>query len=242
MKAVQWLAWMRRMRRIRLEQRLDGVVVLEHGEPRREAIAAAFERAGYRQVEEPPPADLVGYREAATPSLSLRFVARSARGNNAVKSIRVWRADARTMGYTVVCAPLWLLQAAGIVTGVVSILAAALGDHAHHPWVPGLIAAGILLGLPKLWIDDARQLLREALEGARAGEPAAAAAFGEAGAEPKRSRVSPAPEPVRVATDSPALAAAAQTARDAVVRHETEDPADAVEELERAARRGGRDD
>jgi hypothetical protein len=49
-------------------------------------------------------------------------------------------------------------------------------------------------------------------------------------------------ERVRIATDEPALAAAAQTARDAVVRHETVDPEEAVEALERAARHGGQDD
>jgi hypothetical protein len=236
MKAMQW------PRGNLLEQRLDGTVVLEHGEPRREAIVQAFERAGYLQAEEAPAPDVVGYRQAATPSLSLRFVARSRKGNNAVRSIRIWRADAGTMAYTVVCAPFWLLQAAGIVAGLVSLVAAAFGDHAHHPWVPGLIAAGVLLGLPKLWIDDARQLLREAIEAAREGEPAGEVPAEAVPAGQSKARGSPVPQPVRVATDSPALAAAAKTARDAVVRHETEDPADAVEELERAARRGGRDD
>jgi len=197
-----------------LEQRLEGLVPLEHGEPRREAIVRALERAGYRLVSEPEPDELAGYRDAATPSLSLRFVF-PRRGNHrpAVKTLRIWRADARTMAYAVVCEPLWLLQVAGVVVGVVSILAALLGDPAHRPWVVGLIAAGILFGLPKLWLDDMRHLLRDALE-----ETAAADAAPEAVTEPAKAR--PRVEPVA----------------------EPDDPEDLVEELERAARRGDRGD
>lgn len=154
---------------LRLEQRLEGLVVLEHGAPRAEDLEHAMERAGYRRVDEPAPADVVSYRDAATPSLSMTFVARGARANNAVKRIHVFRADARTMGYAIACKPLWLLQVWGVVIGVGSVLAAAFGDPRHRPWVAGLIAAGIFLGLPKLWIDDARQVLREAIEGAVSG-------------------------------------------------------------------------
>ncbi len=231
-----------------LEQRLEGLVPLEHGEPRREGIVRALERAGYRLVSEPEPDDVAGYRDAATPSLSLRFEHvvpmnlgfRRGGYRPVVTRLRIWRADARTMAYAVVCGPLWLLQAAGVVVGVVSILAAILGDPAHRPWVPGLIAAGILFGLPKLWLDDMRHLLRDALE-----ETAAADAAPDAVTEPVKAkpRVEPvADERLRVPADNPALAAAARTARDAVVRHEPGDPEDLVEELERAARRGDRGD
>ena len=198
-----------------LEQRLEGLVPLEHGEPRREAIVRALERAGYRLVPELEPDDVASYRDAATPSLSLRFVL-PRRGNYrpAVKTLRIWRADARTMAYAVVCEPLWLLQAAGVIVGVVSILAAFLGDPAHRPWVPGLIAAGILFGLPKLWLDDMRQLLRDALEETRAAD-----ATPDAAAEPVKAKLRVEP-----------------------VADEAGDPEDLVEELERAVRRGEKGD
>lgn len=226
------------------EQRLEGLVPLEHGEPRREALVRAFERAGYRLVPEPEPDDVAGYRDASTPSLSLRFEHvvpmnlgfRRGSYRPVVTRLRIWRADPRTMAYAVVCGPLWLLQAAGVVVGVVSILAAFLGDPAHRPWVPGLIAAGILFGLPKLWLDDMRHLLRDALE-----ETAAADAVPQP--VKARPRVAPvADDKVRVPTDDPALAAAARTARDGVVRREASDPEDLVVELERAARRGDEGD
>jgi hypothetical protein len=215
------------------------MVLLEHGEPRREAIVRAFERAGYRLVPEPAADDSAGYRDAATPSLSLRFVF-PRRGNHqpVVKTLHVWRADVRTMAYTVVCAPLWLVQAMGVVIGIVSVVVAFMGDPMHRPWIVGLIAAGVLFGLPKLWLDDMRQLLRDALEDARAADAAP-----DAVTEPVtvKQRVEPvADEKVRVGTDDPALAAAARTARDGVVRHPADDPEDLVEELEREARRGER--
>ena len=151
---------------LRLEQRLEGVVALEQAAPRPEALELAMERAGYRRAQEPSVSDAVGYRDAATPSLSMRFVTIGKRGNSAVKSIRVFRVDGRTMGYAIACAPLWLLQIAGVAMALGSVIEAAFGDPRHHPWIVGLIAAGILLGLPKLWIDDARQVLREAIESA----------------------------------------------------------------------------
>ncbi len=205
-----------------LEQRLEGQVPLEHGEPQREALVRAFERAGYRLVSEPEPDDVGGYRDAATPSLSLRFEHvvpmnlgfRRGGYRPVVTRLRIWRADARTMAYAVVCGPLWLLQAAGVVVGVMSVLAAILGDPAHRPWVPGLIAAGILFGLPKLWLDDMRHLLRDALE-----ETAAADA---------------APEPVKARLRVEPVA-------DETVRHEPGDPEELVEP-ERAARRGDKGD
>ncbi len=149
----------------------------------------ALERAGYRLVPELEPDDTASYRDSATPSLSLRFVF-PRRGNHrpAVKTLRIWRADARTMAYAVVCEPLWLLQAAGVFVGIVSILAAILGNPAHRPWVPGLIAAGILFGLPKLWLDDMRHLLRDALEETAAADAAP-------GPVKARQRVGPVAEP-----------------------------------------------
>jgi len=155
-----------------------------------------------------------------------------------VTRLRIWRADARTMAYSVVCAPLWLVQAMGVVIGIVSVVVAFMGDPMHRPWIVGLIAAGVLFGLPKLWLDDMRQLLRDALEDARAADAAP-----DAVTEPVtvKARVEPvADEKVRVPTDDPALAAAARTARDGVVRHPADDPEDLVEELEREARRGER--
>jgi len=241
-----------------LEQRLDGVVVLENGQPRREAIEAALERAGYRRVEEPAKAEVVDYRQAATPSLSMTFAGPRQRmvvgmGNagmrgrelpsGTVKRVRVFRADDRTMGYSIVLLPLWLLQVAGLVTGVVSVAAAALTGEPRA--LAGLIVAGILFGMPKLWIDDAHHVVREALGELPPADllvaPPRRVPPVEA-PEPGEDEAPPVPERVRIATDEPALAAAAQTARDAVVRHETTDLEDAVAELERAARRGERND
>ena len=224
---------------MRLEQVLQGAVILEHGEPRREGIVSAFERAGYRLVPEPPPADTGGYRDAATPSLSLRFVwARRGNRPDLVKSVHVWRLDPRTMGYTVRCAPLWLLQAAGVALGILSVVVAFVGDPLHRPWIVGLMAAGAMFGLPKLWLDDMRQLLRDALDDARATDLAADVPAPLAA--PQRRVAAPAQDVLRVATEAPALAAAARAARDALERREESDPQAEVEALERAARRGGR--
>lgn len=218
------------------QERLDGRVVLEHGEPRRDAIVKAFERAGYRQVQQASEPATVGYRDAATPSLSLGFEW-GRKSNHIVKSIHVWREDARTMGYRILLAPrTWLVRGAGVLVGVLSLVAGFAGDPVHRPWVVGLMAAGVLFGMPKLWNDDLRELLRDVLEGARAADEAAEA---QAVADkPKMHVEAAADEKVRVATDAPALAAAARAARDGVVRHEPDEPQDVVEELERAARRG----
>jgi hypothetical protein len=230
-----------------LEQRLQGAVVLEQGEPRREAIETALEKAGYRRLDEAVQPRVVDYREAATPSVAMTFTPVAGRFSwpvrDVVRRIRVWRSDAGTMAYTVIMVPLWFLQAAGVAAAVVSIAAAAVTGEARA--LAGLIVAGILLGMPKLWIDDIHHVVREALgelppvdalvAPPRAVDPLEAP-------EPGEEVAPPAPERVRIATDEPALAAAAKTARDAVMRHETVDPEDAVEALERAARRGGQDD
>jgi hypothetical protein len=232
---------------MRLEQRLDGAVVLERGEPRREAIETALEKAGYRCLDEAAQTHVVDYREAATPSVTMTFRPVAGRFSwpvrDVVRSIRVWRSDARTMAYTVIVVPLWLLQAAGVAAAVVSIVAAAMTGEART--LAGLIVAGILLGMPKLWIDDVHHVVREALGELPPADPLVApprAVDPLEAPEPGEDAAPPARERVRIATDEPALAAAAQTARDAVARYETTDPVDAVEALERAARRGGQDD
>ncbi len=242
MKTVRWSP------RILLEQRLEGVVVVDQGPPRREAIEAALERAGYSRVEEPAPPAVVDYRQAATPSLSMTFAGPRQRvvvaaGNaprGTVKRVRVFRADDRTMAYSIVLLPLWLLQVAGLLAGVASIAAAALTGEPRT--LAGLIVAGILFGLPKLWIDDAHHVVREALGEKPPVDPLVAPPRAVALRDPAADERPASPARVRIATDDPALAAAAQTARDAVVRHETTEPEDAVEALERAARRGERDD
>jgi len=240
-RVVQRPLWMR------LEQRLDGAVVLERGEPRREAIETALEKAGYRCLDETADARVVDYREAATPSVTMTFMPVAGRFSwpvrDAVRSIRVWRSDAGTMAYTVIMYPLWFLQATGVAMAVVSIAAAAVTGEARI--LAGLIVAGILLGMPKLWIDDVHHVVREALGELPAADPLVApprVVDPLEAPEPGEHPAPPARDRVRIATDEPALAAAAQTARDAVVRHETVDPEDAVEALERAARRGERDD
>ena len=244
MKAVKWPP------RILLEQRLEGAVVLENGAPRREAIEAALERAGYRRIEESTPAAVVDYRQAATPSLSMTFAGPRQRGvvgigaigpqlpKGTVTRVTVFRADERTMGYSIVLLPVWLLQVAGLIAGVVSIAAAALTGEPRS--LAGLIVAGILFGLPKLWVDDAHHVVREALGELPAVDPLVAPPRSVPPLEAQDEEPAPPRERVRIATDEPALAAAAQTARDAIVRHETIDPEDAVEALERAgkARRG----
>ena len=227
-----------------MEQRLEGVVVVEQGQPRREAIEAALERAGYRRMEEPAPPAVMDYRQAATPWLSMTFAGPRQRVGNAprgtVKRVRIFRADDRTMAYSIVLLPLWLLQVAGLLAGVASIGAAALTGEPRT--LAGLIVAGILFGLPKLWIDDAHHVVREALGEKPPVDPLVAPPRAVALRDPAADERPASPARVRIATDDPALAAAAKTARDAVVRHETTEPEDAVEALERAARRGERDD
>jgi hypothetical protein len=199
-KAVQWPRWMR------WEQRLQGTVVLERGEPRRDAIQIALEKLGYHCVDEPPQAPAVGYRDAATPSLAMTFVRPGNPTSSdpklpsaAVKSICVWRSDDRTMAYMMVLLPLWLLQAAGVAAAVLSITAVALG--AHTEILAGLIVAGMLLGLPKLWIDDAHHVVREALGEVPAIDPLVAPPRRVEPAEPPEHEEVRQPERVRVATD-----------------------------------------
>ncbi len=223
MKAVRWPRgnW--------LEQRLEGVVVLEKGEPRKEAIEAALERAGYRRVEEPVKAEVVDYRQAATPSLSMTFAGPRQRvvvgmGNaglrgpelpsGTVKGVRVFRADDRTMGYSIVLLPLWLLQVAGLVTGVVSVAAAALTGEPRA--LAGLIVAGILFGMPKLWIDDAHHVVREALGELPPADllvaPPRRVRPLEA-PEPGEDEAPPVPERARIATDPEDVEDVEDTAR-----------------------------
>jgi hypothetical protein len=233
------------------QHRVEGTVVLERGEPRPDALVMALEAAGYTRVTEPSSdpegGEIVGYREPAVPSLSMHFVFRRSdqgKGHRPPKLLHVFRIDERTTGYTLVLLPFQLLQAFGGLVAVATVFEAALdaagGGPPHHAWVAGLIFAGICFGMPRLWIDDERHAVREAIERAAAERSDAALDA------PVPDASSSAPADVassphlRVATNDPTLAVAAQTARADVSRHESDEPEEVVTALEHAARRGPR--